>query len=282
MSQPSSVLFSLRELARMEDERVRAQAEAAERERAAREQVLRDADERSRAEQEARARADAEARESEERRGREDSARAEAMRAAAIEAARVSAEASARAAESERQRRHELEMARAGARSKRRAAIAALAGALCVTATWAGVHKAWVAPREQAFESRAHADRVSGDRTIGDCRAKLETASERAAALEGEVVAARDANRRLQSDLDDARRRFDRGAQAKAPVRTLEPEGREFGPERKPVRTLEPEGREFGPERKPVSGTRTVRDDFRGIDDLPRCTPGSLDPICVP
>jgi serine/threonine-protein kinase len=40
---------------------------------------------------------------------------------------------------------------------------------------------------------------------------------------------------------------------AAPPVRTLEPEGREFGPKREPVRTLEPEGREFGPKREPVA-----------------------------
>ena len=92
----SSVLFSLKELMNLEEDRIkqeeetkRAQAEAAERSRL-------DAERRAREEEEARIRAEENRRRTEEARSREENARLEALRLAEVEKARVEAEQRAR------------------------------------------------------------------------------------------------------------------------------------------------------------------------------------------
>jgi colicin import membrane protein len=107
-----SVTFSLKELMKLEDERISQEREAREaRERAA--VAAREATERrERAELEAKERAEAEERERARHREMEEEARREAMQRAAVEQARITVEARTRAEESERERRHELEMLR--------------------------------------------------------------------------------------------------------------------------------------------------------------------------
>jgi fused signal recognition particle receptor len=250
MSQSSSVLFSLQELSRMEEERVRAQAEASARQRAEAERALRQAEEKERGEQAARERAEAEARLRAEQQVREEVARVEAIRLAATDAARISAEASARAEERERERRHELELARARATARAggalRTAVAAAVGAACALGAAAAAYGGRVMPREQARAAQARADLASRDQTSDQLRAKLDAAGERAASLENELTITRAANRRLQSDVDDAKRQLTRAYRA----------------------------------RPPVTGGHAVRDDLPPLD-LPTCPPGSLDPLCL-
>lgn len=118
-----SVSFSLRELMKLEDERVdgeRQQREA--RERAAK-LAREEAERRERAELEARERTAAEERERARRIEVEEEARREAMSRAAVEQARIAVEARTRADESERERRHEIELQRMRTEGQRKPAL---------------------------------------------------------------------------------------------------------------------------------------------------------------
>jgi colicin import membrane protein len=107
-----SVTFSLKELMKLEDQRVDEEKQAREtREHAA--QMAREAEtRRQREELEARERADAEERQRARLREMEEEARREAIQRAAVEQARITVEARTRAEEAERERRHEIEMQR--------------------------------------------------------------------------------------------------------------------------------------------------------------------------
>jgi hypothetical protein len=107
-----SVNFSLKELMKLEDDRIRQERETREAREQAEVAARRDAEERERAELEARERATAEERERSRFREMEEEARREAMQRATVEQARITVEARTRAEEAERERRHELELQR--------------------------------------------------------------------------------------------------------------------------------------------------------------------------
>jgi hypothetical protein len=111
----ASVTFSLAELARIEEERVRAEEinRAKMREKEAREQ--REAEARARSSEAARMAAEAEARARREREEAQEKARAEARERAAMEVARIEAEARARLEAANAERAHELAALRARA-----------------------------------------------------------------------------------------------------------------------------------------------------------------------
>jgi hypothetical protein len=122
-----SVQFSLKELLKLEDERLEEQT----RERQAREAAtVREREEnerRRRAEAEAQARAEAEAREQRNRIELDELARREAMQKALVEQSRVEVEARTRADERERERQHELAIERLRSESKTGTSIGSLA-----------------------------------------------------------------------------------------------------------------------------------------------------------
>jgi hypothetical protein len=124
-----SVQFSLKELLKLEDERLEEQ-ERVKQVREAEASRERDENERRRrADAEAQARADAEAREQHRRGELEDLARREAMQKAVVEQARLEVEVRARAEEREHERRHEIAIARLRSESKKGQSIGALVGA---------------------------------------------------------------------------------------------------------------------------------------------------------
>jgi hypothetical protein len=251
----SSVIASLKELAHMEAERVRALTEAQDRAR-------RDAAARERAEREAAVQADAAARYEEERRVREEAARVEAVRRAALEAARVDAELRASARERDVARNHELEMerARAAARGReldleraraatrrwqvgRTARVGALTALLAAAA--AGVlHYGWVAPRQRARDADAAAKIASRDATIADLGTRVEATEARARALEDDLRAAAEERDRLRA------LHAPRGVETKHAPASV---GRAV-----PTRTTGPV-----------------------IDGFTTCPPGSHDPLCM-
>jgi len=107
-----SVNFSLKELMKLEDERISQEREAREARELAAQTAREDASRRERAELEARERVAAEERERARFREMEEEARREAIQRAAVEQARITVEARTRAEESDRERRHELELQR--------------------------------------------------------------------------------------------------------------------------------------------------------------------------
>jgi hypothetical protein len=246
VSQPTSLLFSLEELAHMEEQRVRAQAEAAERERAAAEAASRQVLEQARAEQQAREEAAARRRDEAERLARSEAARAEAMRLAAVESARASVEASVRERERERARVHELEMARTE-RGRSRAARAAVAGAIGGVVAGAAIVASVLVPRMTRQSAEARLEQVAQLDAIGELRAKLGAADARMADLDRELAAERDAKSLLAGELDAARRHA-----PKTPVN-------------------KPPSHPGGTGDQPVDPRLA----------LPLCAPGSLDPMCI-
>ncbi len=203
-------MFSLQELERMEEERVRALADAGRREHAARERALRDEEERERIERRAREQAGDEARRGVERRAREEAARIEAIHRATMEAAHLEAQARTRAEERELGRRHELELERArvasGGTKVRVTVVAALFGAVVAAGVAMAVQLGVVAPREHARATQAESAIASREVAIADLRAHANATEAQVRALQDDLAAARAEDDRLHTDLDVARR----------------------------------------------------------------------------
>jgi hypothetical protein len=202
----SSFLFSLNELARMEEERV---AREAADERARRDAALRareEAEARARAEREAEERAREEARELAALRAREEAARFEAGKVAAAEEARARVAEGARAAELERRRAHAVELARvSGAEDlgKLRRRVAALAIGFGVTvAGMTTVYVAALAPRAEARAERLLEDESKLEGTVRELSAKVSAGEAREDALRRDLEGERATRDALQRELD--------------------------------------------------------------------------------
>jgi hypothetical protein len=249
MTQSSSVLFSLEELARMEEERVRGVAQAEQRARLARQRADEEVRARARRDEEARERGAAETLREIERRAREEAARIESIHRAATEAARVGADARARLEARESERRHELELERIRASAReggpRATVTAAALGVIVAVGGALALHLGMTVPRERA-SALSGADAIaSRDATILDLRGREATAEARAKGFEEDLSAARDENVRLRTDLDAARH----------------PSGPAPGPAH------------HGPGPRHADGQR--------LDGFTQCAPGSKDPLCL-
>ncbi|NUO54351.1 MAG: hypothetical protein HOV80_36360 [Polyangiaceae bacterium] len=106
----SSVLFSLRELMNLEEERIETEKQREEEARAADKRAKMEAELRLRAAEEARIRAEEERRQNDAAREREEAARLEAIQRAAIERTRLETEERARLAQMELAHKHEREL----------------------------------------------------------------------------------------------------------------------------------------------------------------------------
>jgi colicin import membrane protein len=249
MAQSSSVMFSLQELERMEEERVRTLADAAQRERLMRERARRDEEERERRERQVMELAEDEARREVERRAREEAARIEAIHRATTEGARLEVEVRARAAAREHERRHELEIerARVAARGSKTGGtvVAALFGAVIAAGVATAAHYGVVAPGERARAREADSVTASRDVVIADLRTHAEATDARVRTLEDDLTAVRGENERLRADLDAARKQV--GAHGPVPRWT---------------------------------GV-SPRADAPKLDGFTSCPPGSKDPMCL-
>lgn len=123
-----SVNFSLKELMKLEDERISQERQAREARELAVKAAREEAERRERDALQARERAEAEERERARFRELEEEARREALQRGAVEQARITVEARTRAEESERERRHELELQRMRAEASKKAGPGALIG----------------------------------------------------------------------------------------------------------------------------------------------------------
>jgi colicin import membrane protein len=246
MSQESSALFSLQELSRMEEQRIRAAAEAEARARDAQERAARLAVEQAAEAREAVEREEAEARRAVERAAREEAARIDAMRRATIETARAAAEAQSQAFEAERQRIHDLEIERARESARgvyaKTATLSGLFGAAVVAGITMGLYFGIVGPRAEAARRGAMGEVASLDATIGELRARAVADEARLEAVTTDLAVARDENARLHGQID--------------------------APARPPV-----------PHVGHVLGTPPRTD--RALDGLTTCPPGSKDPLCI-
>lgn len=106
----SSVLFSLKELMNLEEDRIRQEEDDRQRKADAEMQARLDAERRAREAEEARLRDQESQKRAEEQRAREEQARLEAMRQAEVERARVEAENAARMQAMQAQQEHERQL----------------------------------------------------------------------------------------------------------------------------------------------------------------------------
>ncbi len=189
-----SVGFSLKELARLEEERVRELREAEARSREAEETARAQAEAvRLAHEREEALRADAERRAA-ERRAREEEESAEAARLATMEAARREVDVRATQAEHDRRRRHELEIARAGGLDARRRLVRTLWAealvSLAVLSACVAVYYGKLAPAAQARIARLSSDLAAREGSLEELRARARGKDEALASLRADLVRA--------------------------------------------------------------------------------------------
>lgn len=178
-STETSVTFSLAELGRLEQERVREEdaQRARAREREAREK--REAEARARAEEEARIKAEEEARGRRVRAEAEEAARAEARLRAAADVARIEAESRARIEAANAARAHELAMLRVEEESGKRRLRFALAAVIGLAVSGGGL---------TAHQVSRHTERLTLD--VAQAREAREAlARERESAKQTELAA---------------------------------------------------------------------------------------------
>jgi colicin import membrane protein len=243
----SSALFSLQELARMEEERVRAQARAESAAQEAARRAAHEAEVRLREAAEAEECAREEARRSIERQAREEAARVQAIRDAAAEAARAEAFARVQAEERRKERQHAIEMTQVQATargSRRTAALAGCLGAVLAAGVGMAVHFGVAAPSARAAIAEARSETASRDQTVDQLRIRASASEARERALQVDIAALREENTRLRADLDALRSRVPSG-------------------------------------RTPGRGTPQPRRPDRTLDGFTTCPPGVNDPMCL-
>ncbi len=210
-----SVTFSLKELMRLEDERVASEREEQRRREEAR---ARDEGDRARrAEDEARAARQAEQARwrDEEQRAREEAARLDGMQRAIVERERLVAQHAARDAEVARLRAHELELARMKHVKVGAAGVPWAAAATSSLALIAAIalHYAVLSPAADHRVEEARADARRSTAVIAAAQTRVAELGQRVGALDEELRKANDRADKLQKDLDDARKKAEgRGA----------------------------------------------------------------------
>jgi hypothetical protein len=219
--QEGSVAFSLLELGRLEEERVRQEREAASARAREQEEARREVERRARAEDETREREEAEALRAEQRREREEAARAEAMRAAIVEKARLEAELHARSKDRELEHRHDVERREAAcSRREKRLARLSVAQGLALVAVLAGAavgYEAGIAPRTERRLAGLEGQVVERDQAIVSLRDQLASQRDALAAARKDAAAANDRAASLGADLDRARQELDKVHKSPAP-----------------------------------------------------------------
>lgn len=210
----SSVLFSLKELMNLEEDRIKQEEDQKRRidEEAARARA--ETERRAREEEEARMRAADEKRRTEEQRSREDSARVEAIRQGEVEKARLEAENRARMEQMHKQQEHEKELARLNTdKSKKRLVFIAVGiGLVAVTGLVGGavIINGQIKAKQQleAQLSDLTAKQEENNRKMSELNDKLShatTPEERAA---------------LEQQIDDAKKKQAELAAQQASVKT--------------------------------------------------------------
>jgi len=204
----SSVLFSLKELMNLEEDRIKSEeadkataAAAAEKARLEAERVAREAEE-------ARIRADEERRRLEERRVREEAARLDAIRHAELEKARLETEQRARLEAMAAQQQHErsLEAIKQDEGKKKLRTLLAVGGVLAVLAFGGGGYVVFKTSQDaQAQAAKDAAARTEAEEMARKLKATLEEQQHKTDSLNAQLANAKDdvEKAKLQKQLDD-------------------------------------------------------------------------------
>ncbi len=197
----SSVLFSLKELMNLEEDRIRQEEDAKRKAEEAAAAARAEVERRAREEEEARMRAAEEKRRGEEQRTREETARLEAIRHAEVEKARLDAENQARMEQLRHQQEHERQLAHLthDKSKKRLVLIASGIGVLFIAGLVGGaVLYSNAQKRQQELQAQ-----------LADLTAKQEENNRKMADLNdqlGKATSPED-RARLQQEIDDAKKK---------------------------------------------------------------------------
>jgi colicin import membrane protein len=206
----SSVLFSLKELMNLEEDRIKTEEDAKAAAAAAAERARVDAERAAREAEEARIRSEQERRRVEEQRSREENARLDAIRHAELEKARLDAEQRARLEAMAAQQQHErsLEQIKQDDSKKRLRNMLFIGAAAVVVLGSAGGYLAY--DSAQKAQARAAADamaRAQAEEDTRKAKAAAEESQKKVESLITQLAGAKDdADRaKLQKQIDDER-----------------------------------------------------------------------------
>lgn len=199
----SSVLFSLKELMTLEEDRIKQEDAERRRQEEAAIQARLDAERRAREQEEARLRAEEEARQATEQRAREETARLDAIRQAEIERARLDAENAARMEQLRHQQEHEQRIAALSQDKSKKKLLYIAIGAgvfLLLTLVGGGFAIKNAMERQEALEAQLKSLSSESD----ELKLKLSSATspEERAALEQEIAEKEKAMQALKDNPD--------------------------------------------------------------------------------
>jgi colicin import membrane protein len=200
----SSVLFSLGELMKLEEQWIEEEHQRASASRAAAERARDEAEARAAHEQRVRIQAEEARREAEARASREEGARLEAMRAAAVERARVEAEERARLAAMTAAQEHEKSLValREDASKKRlsRWLGGSIAAAVLLAAGGLGLYFGKIQPEAEARERATAMELEQAKTELERTKRELDGRERAVAELQRERDAATDARKKAELD----------------------------------------------------------------------------------
>ena len=206
-----SVSFSLKELTRLEDERVAFERAEVRRRQDERERARFEEARRAAEAEEQRAREEEERHRDEDRRAREEAARLDGMKRGLIERERAQAELAARESEMARVRAHELELARLRDAGGGLKVVSAWAIAALSTLALVGTSIAYVAvlrPDAERHVAEAKGEARQRGELVDRTAAQVSELGKRVDGLRSELQASQEHAKNLQAQLDDAQRKL--------------------------------------------------------------------------
>lgn len=215
----SSVLFSLKELMNLEEDRIRGEEADKAARVAAEEESRRQAERAAREAEEARMRSEEERRRAEEQRSREEGARLEAIRVAEIEKARLEAEGQARMAAMASQQQHELQIQALqtdkGKKKLRNILIGVVAAVICIGSVL-GYLAVDANKKAEAKQAQAQAEIKKKEEELAALQKKADEAANNVKNLELAVSNETDQRKKaeLQAQLNAAKKDADAAAEA--------------------------------------------------------------------
>jgi colicin import membrane protein len=208
----SSVLFSLKELMNLEEDRIKQEDEEKKRRAEAEVQSRVEAERRARDQEQMRLSAEEERRRSEEQRKKEEAARVEAIRHAEIEKARVEAEQRARMEAMTKQQEHERAMSSLKhdehKKKLQRMVTFSIGGGVLLLVAVLGIYLGKIKPENEAREAAARAALVQQAEESAKMKRLLEEQTQKVNDTMAQLAAAHDENTRneLKQKLAEAQK----------------------------------------------------------------------------
>ena len=190
----SSVLFSLKELMSLEEDRIKQEDDDKKRKEAAELHARQETERRAREAEEARMQGEAERRRQDEQRTREETARVDAIRQGEVEKARHEAEQQARLRAMAQQQDHERQLAAVSQDKKKKQLtfIALGIGAVLILGAGGGGYAFWKSGQDQARETALKNAEIAGQKAqLDKLMADLKAQNEQMQAAQTEIASAK-------------------------------------------------------------------------------------------